>query len=73
VLSPAVTELTSFLRKANRALRQASLAALAALAAKDGSRLDPAVLQPGAPAAGHVRPCVQLSVLLFRSLKSGWR
>jgi hypothetical protein len=35
-------ELTSFLRKANRLLRQASLAALEALVAKYGPSLDPA-------------------------------
>jgi cullin-associated NEDD8-dissociated protein 1 len=35
-------ELTSFLRKANRLLRQASLAALEALASKYGPSMDPA-------------------------------
>ncbi|KAF6251732.1 armadillo-type protein [Scenedesmus sp. NREL 46B-D3] len=41
-LEPVIAELTSFLRKANRLLRQASLAALEALAAKYGPSLDPA-------------------------------
>ncbi|KAL4425586.1 hypothetical protein ABPG75_009602 [Micractinium tetrahymenae] len=45
VLGPALAELTSFLRKANRQLRQAALAALEAIVSKDGSRVDPAVLQ----------------------------
>lgn len=45
VLAPALAELTSFLRKANRQLRQAALSALEAIASKDGSKVDPAVLQ----------------------------
>ncbi|KAG1681345.1 hypothetical protein FOA52_007393 [Chlamydomonas sp. UWO 241] len=42
VLEPALAELTSFLRKANRVLRQAALQALAALATKYGAQLDAA-------------------------------
>lgn len=45
VLAPALAELTTFLRKANRQLRQAALTALEAIVRKDGSRVDPAVLQ----------------------------
>ncbi|KAI3438733.1 hypothetical protein D9Q98_001153 [Chlorella vulgaris] len=45
VLAPALTELTGFLRKSNRQLRQASLAALAAIVSKDGSRVEAGVLQ----------------------------
>uniref|UniRef100_A0A383VAE3 TATA-binding protein interacting (TIP20) domain-containing protein n=1 Tax=Tetradesmus obliquus TaxID=3088 RepID=A0A383VAE3_TETOB len=41
-LEPVIAELTSFLRKANRLLRQAALAALEALVAKYGPSLDPA-------------------------------
>lgn len=41
-VSTAQAELTSFLRKANRLLRQAALAALDALVAKYGTSLDPA-------------------------------
>eukprot|EP00878_Enallax_costatus_P002222 GHUV01002394.1.p1 GENE.GHUV01002394.1~~GHUV01002394.1.p1 ORF type:complete len:958 (+),score=265.35 GHUV01002394.1:286-3159(+) len=41
-LEPAMAELTSFLRKANRLLRQAALQALDALVAKYGSSLDTA-------------------------------
>ncbi|PSC76088.1 cullin-associated NEDD8-dissociated 1 isoform B [Micractinium conductrix] len=44
VLAPALAELTSFLRKANRQLRQASLSALDAIVTKDGSRVEDAVL-----------------------------
>jgi hypothetical protein len=47
VLAPALAELTTFLRKANRQLRQAALTALEAIVRKDGSRVDPAVLQSG--------------------------
>ena len=42
-----LSELTSFLRKANRQLRQAALSALEALIARDGSRVDTSVLQVG--------------------------
>lgn len=48
VLAPALAELTGFLRKANRQLRQAALNALDAIVCKDGSRVEPAVLQSGA-------------------------
>ena len=45
VLPQALSDLTSFLRKANRQLRLASLAALTALIARDGPRADPAALE----------------------------
>lgn len=45
IVPQALAELTTFLRKANRQLRLASLSALTALVARGGSRTDPAALE----------------------------
>ncbi|DBB08467.1 hypothetical protein WJX82_000009 [Trebouxia sp. C0006] len=65
VLEPLLAELTSFLRKANRVLRQASLSALEVLIAGHGSNIQPGTLKA---AVDEVAPLVNDTDLLIAAL-----
>lgn len=65
VLEPLLAELTGFLRKANRVLRQASLSALEVLIAGHGSNIQPGTLKA---AVDEVAPLVNDTDLLIAAL-----
>ncbi|KAL3163066.1 hypothetical protein ABBQ32_009489 [Trebouxia sp. C0010 RCD-2024] len=65
VMEPLLAELTGFLRKANRVLRQAALSAIEVLIASHGSSMQPSSLQA---AVEEVAPLVNDTDLLIAAL-----
>ncbi|KAK9861770.1 hypothetical protein WJX84_007141 [Apatococcus fuscideae] len=64
VIEPVLTELTSFMRKANRPLKQASLSAMEALVARHGARKEQAAVQ----AMEAVSPIISETDLVLTAL-----
>jgi cullin-associated NEDD8-dissociated protein 1 len=62
IVPQALAELTTFLRKANRQLRLASLSALTALVARGGARTDPAALESTVAEAANLVNDADLAV-----------
>jgi cullin-associated NEDD8-dissociated protein 1 len=62
IVPQALAELTTFLRKANRQLRLASLSALTALVARGGPRTDPAALESTVAEAANLVNDADLAV-----------